>query len=278
MKINMNEKTLKIVMVAGGFVVGAGTGSGLTLLIMKKKKGPMFHGMTYDQLKYEHNKKRAERKARKQAEKEAKKDEPVTEIVNDGSIVSKAEHEPVKKPEGKVEETHVDIPPLDSNTNDQLINVIKDEPHWLNEEMFYSRDNKYEKVTLEYYMDDDTFALNDEQVLDILEFNGEQIANFFHAVNVSTIQYPEVFVRNDILKRDYAIHFNWDSYSSAVLGIDPEEEAEPRADDYYSYGDDDDDYYSYDNDDDDEDDEDEEEEDDEFDPLMDDTDEPGGDE
>ena len=51
MKINMNEKTLKIVLVAGGFVVGAGTGSGLILLIMKKKKGPMFHGMTYDQLK-----------------------------------------------------------------------------------------------------------------------------------------------------------------------------------------------------------------------------------
>lgn len=251
MKINMNEKTLKIVMVAGGFVVGAGTGSGLTLLIMKKKKGSMFHGMTYDQLKYEHNKKRAERKARKQAEKEAKKDEPVTEIVNDGSIsiVSEPEPEPEKKPEGEVE----------------LANEIKDEPHWLNEEMYYSKDDNYEKVTLEYYMDDDTFALNDEQVLDILEFNGEQIANFFHAVNVSTIQYPEVFVRNDILKRDYAIHFNWDSYSSAVLGIDPEEDVEPRADDYYSYGDDGDD-------------EDEEEEDDEFDPLMDDTDEPGGDE
>lgn len=261
MKINMNEKTLKIVLVAGGFVVGAGTGSGLTLLIMKKKKGPMFHGMTYDQLKYEHNKKRAERKARKQAEKEAKNDEPVTKIVNDGSIVS--EQEPEKNPEGKVEETHVDIPPLDSNTNDQLINVIKDEPHWLNEEMFYSRDNNYEKVTLEYYMDDDTFALNDEQVLDILEFNGEQIANFFHAVNVNTIQYPEVFVRNDILKRDYAIHFNWDSYSSAVLGIDPEEEVEPRADDYYSFDNDNDD---------------EDEEDDEFDPLIDDIDEPGGDE
>lgn len=247
MKINMNEKTLKIVMVAGGFVIGAGTGSGLTLLIMKKKKGPMFHGMTYDQLKYERNKKRAERKAKKQAEKEAKKDEPVTEIVNDGRIMSEPEPEPEKKPEGKVE----------------LVNEIKDEPHWLNEEMYYSKDDNYEKVTLEYYMDDDTFALNDEQVLDILEFNGEQIANFFHAVNVNTIQYPEVFVRNDILKRDYAIHFNWDSYSSAVLGIDPEEDVEPRADDYYSYGDDDDD---------------EEEEDDEFDPLMDDTDEPGGDE
>lgn len=257
MKINMNEKTLKIVMVAGGFVVGAGTGSGLTLLIMKKKKGPMFHGMTYDQLKYEHNKKRAERKAKKQAEKEVKNVpenkeveapvEPVTEIVNDGRIVSEPEPEPEKKPEGEVE----------------LVNEIKDEPHWLNEEMYYSKDGNYEKVTLEYYMDDDTFALNDEQVLDILEFNGEQIANFFHAVNVSTIQYPEVFVRNDILKRDYDIHFNWDSYSSAVLGLDPEEEAEPRADDYYSYDNDDDD---------------EDEEDDEFDPLMDDIDEPGGDE
>lgn len=245
MKINMNEKTLKIVLVAGGFVVGAGTGSGLTLLVMKKKKGPMFHGMTYDQLKYEHNKKRAERKAKKQAEKEAKKDESVTEIVNDGSIVSKAEPEPEKKPEGKVE----------------LVNEINDEPHWLNEEMYYSKDDNYEKVTLEYYMDDDTFALNDEQVLDILEFNGEQIANFFHAVNVSTIQYPEVFVRNDILKRDYDIHFNWDSYSSAVLGLDPEEEeVEPKTDDI-SYDDDED-----------------EEDDDEFDPLIGDIDEPGGDE
>ena len=247
MKINMNEKTLKIVMVAGGFVVGAGTGSGLTLLIMKKKKGPMFHGMTYDQLKYEHNKKRAERKAKKQAEKEAKKDEPVTEIVNDGSIVSKTEPEPEKKPEVKVDPS-------------ELNNVINDEPHWLNEEMYYSKDGNYEKVTLEYYMDDDTFALNDEQVLDILEFNGEQIANFFHAVNVSTIQYPEVFVRNDILKRDYDIHFNWDSYSSAVLGLDPEEEVEPKTDDI-SYDDDD-----------------EDEEDDEFDPLIGDIDEPGGDE
>ena len=258
MKINMNEKTLKIVMVAGGFVVGAGTGSGLTLLIMKKKKGPMFHGMTYDQLKYEHNKKRAERKARKQAEKDAKKDEPVTEIVNDGSIVSKTEPEPEKKPEGKVEEK---VPSVIAYNEDGLENVIKDEPHWLNEEMFYSKDGNYEKVTLEYYMDDDTFALNDEQVLDILEFNGEQIANFFHAVNVSTVQYPEVFVRNDILKRDYDIHFNWDSYSSAVLGLDPEEEVEPRADDI-SYDDDDE----------------EDEEDDEFDPLIDDIDEPGGDE
>ena len=257
MKINMNEKTLKIVLVAGGFVVGAGTGSGLTLLIMKKKKGPMFHGMTYDQLKYEHNKKRAERKAKKQAEKEVKKDEPVTEIVNDGSIVSKTEPEPVKKPEGKVEE-NVPEKPVDIPSG--LNNEINDEPHWLNEEMYYSKDGNYEKVTLEYYMDDDTFALNDEQVLDILEFNGEQIANFFHAVNVSTIQYPEVFVRNDILKRDYDIHFNWDSYSSAVLGIDPEEEVEPRADDI-SYDDDD-----------------EEEEDDEFDPLIGDIDEPGGDE
>lgn len=249
MKINMNEKTLKIVLVAGGFVVGAGTGSGLTLLIMKKKKGPMFHGMTYDQLKYEHNKKRAERKARKQAEKETKKDEPVMHIVNDGSVSIVKEPEPEKKPEWKVE----------------LVNEIKDEPHWLNEEMYYSKDDNYDKVTLEYYMDDDTFALNDEQVLDILEFNGEQIANFFHAVNVSTIQYPEVFVRNDILKRDYGIHFNWDSYSSAVLGIDPEEEVEPRADDI-SYDDDDDD---------------EDKEDDEFDPLIDDIDdidEPGGDE
>lgn len=252
MKINMNEKTLKIVMVAGGFVVGAGTGSGLTLLIMKKKKGPMFHGMTYEQLKYEHNKKRAERKAKKQAEK-AEKAEPVTKIVanpEDGIAV-----EPEKKPEGKVEETVPEKPV-------ELVNEIKDEPHWLNEEMYYSKDDNYEKVTLEYYMDDDTFALNDEQVLDILEFNGEQIANFFHAVNVSTIQYPEVFVRNDILKRDYDIHFNWDSYSSAVLGLDPEEEeAEPRADDYHSYDNDD-----------------EDEEDDEFDPLMDDIDEPGGDE
>lgn len=250
MKINMNEKTLKIVLVAGGFVVGAGTGSGLTLLILKKKKGPMFHGMTYEQLKYEHNKKRAERKAKKQAEKEAKKVEVPVETV------SELEPKPEKKPEGKVEEK---VP-------EKRYDILTDEPHWLNEEMYYSKDDNYEKVTLEYYMDDDTFALNDEQVLDILEFNGEQIANFFHAVNVSTIQYPEVFVRNDILKRDYDIHFNWDSYSSAVLGIDPEEEVEPRADDYYSYGDDD-------NDDDDED-----EEDDEFDPLIDDIDEPGGDE
>ena len=251
MKINMNEKTLKIVLVAGGFVVGAGTGSGLTLLIMKKKKGPMFHGMTYDQLKYEHNKKRAERKAKKQVEKEGKKDEPVIEIVNDGSIVSKTELEPEKNPEGKVEEK---VP-------EKSVDILPDEPHWLNEEMYYSKDDNYEKVTLEYYMDDDTFALNDEQVLDILEFNGEQIANFFHAVNVSTIQYPEVFVRNDILKRDYDIHFNWESYSSAVLGIDPEEEVEPRTDDI-SYDDDDE----------------EDEEDDEFDPLIDDVDEPGGDE
>ena len=258
MKINMNEKTLKIVLVAGGFVVGAGTGSGLTLLIMKKKKGPMFHGMTYDQLKYEHNKKRAERKAKKQAEKEAKKDEPVTKIVNDGSISIVSEPGSERKPEWKAEEKApekpVDIP-------SGLTNEINEEPHWLNEEMYYSKDDNYEKVTLEYYMDDDTFALNDEQVLDILEFNGEQIANFFHAVNVSTIQYPEVFVRNDILKRDYDIHFNWDSYSSAVLGIDPEEEVEPRADDI-SYDDDDE----------------EDEEDDEFDPLIDDIDEPGGDE
>lgn len=253
MKINMNEKTLKIVMVAGGFVVGAGTGSGLTLLIMKKKKGPMFHGMTYDQLKYEHNKKRAERKAKKQA----KKDEPVMNIVNDGSISIVKEPEPEKNPEGKVEEK---VPEKAVDISSELVNVINEEPHWLNEEMFYSKNGNYEKVTLEYYMDDDTFALNDEQVLDILEFNGEQIANFFHAVNVSTIQYPEVFVRNDILKRDYDIHFNWDSYSSAVLGIDPEEEVEPRADDI-SYDDDD-----------------EDEEDDEFDPLMDDIDEPGGDE
>ena len=267
MKINMNEKTLKIVMVAGGFVVGAGTGSGLTLLIMKKKKGPMFHGMTYDQLKYEHNKKRAERKAKKQAEKEAKKNEPVTEIVNDGSIVSKTEPEPVKKPEEAEYIRYpkagvVDAPAVIADKADGLTNEIKDEPHWLNEEMYYSKDDNYEKVTLEYYMDDDTFALNDEQVLDILEFNGEQIANFFHAVNVSTIQYPEVFVRNDILKRDYDIHFNWDSYSSAVLGIDPEEEVEPRVDDI-SYDDDDEDEY---------------EEDDEFDPLIGDIDEPGGDE
>ena len=251
MKINMNEKTLKIVMVAGGFVVGAGTGSGLTLLIMKKKKGPMFHGMTYDQLKFEHNKKRAERKAKKQAEKEAKKVEAPVETVNVVETVSEPELEPEKKPEGKVEEK---VP-------EKTVDILPDEPHWLNEEMYYSKDDNYEKVTLEYYMDDDTFALNDEQVLDILEFNGEQIANFFHAVNVSTIQYPEVFVRNDILKRDYDIHFNWDSYSSAVLGLDPEEEVEPRADDYYSYGNDD-----------------EDEEDDEFDPLMDDIDEPGGDE
>lgn len=249
MKINMNEKTLKIVLVAGGFVVGAGTGSGLTLLIMKKKKGPMFHGMTYEQLKYEHNKKRAERKAKKQAEKEAKKVEAPVETVN----VFETAVDPEKKPEGKVEETVSEKPV-------ELVNEIKDEPHWLNEEMYYSKDDNYEKVTLEYYMDDDTFALNDEQVLDILEFNGEQIANFFHAVNVSTIQYPEVFVRNDILKRDYDIHFNWDSYSSAVLGLDPEEEVEPKADDI-SYDDDD-----------------EDEEDDEFDPLMDDIDEPGGDE
>lgn len=250
MKINMNEKTLKIVMVACGFVVGAGTGSGLTLLIMKKKKGPMFHGMTYDQLKYEHNKKRAEKKAKKQAEKETKKDEPVTEIV------SEPEPEPEKKPEGKIEEKVPEKPV-------ELVNEIKDEPHWLNEEMYYSKDDNYEKVTLEYYMDDDTFALNDEQVLDILEFNGEQIANFFHAVNVSTIQYPEVFVRNDILKRDYDIHFNWDSYSSAVLGIDPYDKEDNWNNDV-SYDDDDE--------------EDEDEEDDEFDPLMDDIDEPGGDE
>ena len=257
MKINMNEKTLKIVLVAGGFVVGAGTGSGLTLLIMKKKKGPMFRGMTYAQLKYEHNKKRAERKAKKQAEKEAKNDEPVTEIVNDGSISIVSEPGSERKPEWKAEEKNPEKPVDISNG---LENVIKDEPHWLNEEMYYSKDDNYEKVTLEYYMDDDTFALNDEQVLDILEFNGEEIANFFHAVNVSTIQYPEVFVRNDILKRDYDIHFNWDSYSSAVLGLDPEEEVEHRADDI-SYDDDD-----------------EDEEDDEFDPLIGDIDEPGGDE
>lgn len=248
MKINMNEKTLKIVLVAGGFVVGAGTGSGLTLLIMKKKKGPMFHGMTYDQLKYEHNKKRAERKAKKQAEKEAKKVEAPVETVN----VFETASDPEKNPEGEVEETVPEKPV-------ELVNEIKDEPHWLNEEMYYSKDDNYEKVTLEYYMDDDTFTLNDEQVLDILEFNGEQIANFFHAVNVSTIQYPEVFVRNDILKRDYDIHFNFDSYSSAVLGLDPEEEVEPSVNDI-----------SYDDD--------EDEEDDEFDPLMDDIDEPGGDE
>jgi len=251
MKINMNEKTLKIVMVAGGFVVGAGTGSGLTLLIMKKKKGPMFHGMTYDQLKYEHNKKRAERKAKKQAEKEAKKAEEVEKVEAPVETVSEPEPEPEKKPEVEIEKKG----PV------KRYDILTDEPHWLNEEMYYSKDDNYEKVTLEYYMDDDTFALNDEQVLDILEFNGEQIANFFHAVNVSTIQYPEVFVRNDILKRDYDIHFNLDSYSSAVLGLDPEEEVEPSADDI-SYDDDDE----------------EEEDDDEFDPLIGDIDEPGGDE
>ena len=219
----------------------------------------MFHGMTYDQLKYEHNKKRAERKAKKQAEKEVKKDEPVTEIV------SKTEPEPEKKPEEAEYIRYpkagvVDAPAVIADKADGLTNEINDEPHWLNEEMYYSKDDNYEKVTLEYYMDDDTFALNDEQVLDILEFNGEQIANFFHAVNVNTIQYPEVFVRNDILKRDYDIHFNWDSYSSAVLGLDPEE-VEPKTDDI-SYDDDDED----------------EEDDDEFDPLIGDIDEPGGDE
>lgn len=87
-------------------------------------------------------------------------------------------------------------------------------PYQISQEEFFNDHQEYDKVTVEYWEEDDIYSdSNDERIHEI----GFDVRNF---KDVSLAQASTIFVRNDAMKMDYEMIINTGSYYRDVLGYD----------------------------------------------------------
>lgn len=83
-------------------------------------------------------------------------------------------------------------------------------PYVITQSEFFQTEELYDKVTIEYWLEDDVFSDANDEVLHELGFDGGSLD-----VGAST-----VFIRNDAKRMDYEIVINQGSYYRDVLGYD----------------------------------------------------------
>lgn len=87
-------------------------------------------------------------------------------------------------------------------------------PYQISQEEFFNDNTLYDKVTVEYWEEDDVYSDSNDEVIHEIGFD---VRNF---KDVSLAQASTIFVRNDVRKMDYEIIINQGSYYRDVLGYD----------------------------------------------------------
>lgn len=83
-------------------------------------------------------------------------------------------------------------------------------PYLITQDEFFKDQELYDKVTVEYWAEDDVYSDNNDEVIHDIGYDGK---NF----DLST---STVFIRNDARRMDYEVIINTGSYYRDVLGYD----------------------------------------------------------